>query len=147
MKCICIQSLNNVHTLNIDYKYLNQYLLFLYISVQKRNVLKISTNNSTALKKPWKNFANNLNKIQIEYRSRKRIPPYIYKLLAKSTKLKYARFVCSQLLSLKQFLEFLPTENLENLSIYLEPLYAPAYPDLRDQIENVSVPIQYNYSK
>ncbi|KAK0071158.1 hypothetical protein PV325_013370 [Microctonus aethiopoides] len=102
------------------------------------NVLEISTNNPRDLKKPWEKFANNLNEIQIKYISYKRMLPNFYKLLAKSTQLKYAQFMCLKLRSLRLLLEFLPTENLENLSIdLLEFDYGGARPEWNHLIGNV----------
>ncbi|KAK0077528.1 hypothetical protein PV326_009996, partial [Microctonus aethiopoides] len=102
------------------------------------DVLEISTNNPRDLKKPWEKFANNLNEIQIKYISYKRMLPKFYKLLAKSTQLKYAQFMCLKLRSLRLLLEFLPTENLENLSIdLLEFDYGGARPEWNHLIGNV----------
>ncbi|KAK0172493.1 hypothetical protein PV328_005804 [Microctonus aethiopoides] len=103
-----------------------------------RDLLQISTNNPRDLKKPWKKYGNNLNEIQIVYLSYKTMLPKFYKLLAKSTQLKYARFKCSKLETLRLLLEFLPTENLENLSVHLlESEYRVYLPEWNHLMGNI----------
>ncbi|KAK0071973.1 hypothetical protein PV326_000617, partial [Microctonus aethiopoides] len=102
------------------------------------DVLEISTNNPRDLKKPWKKYGNNINEIRIVYLSYESMLPKFYKLLAKSTQLKYVRFKCSKLGTLRLLLEFLPTENLENLSIHLlESEYRVFLPEWNHLMGNV----------
>ncbi|KAK0084852.1 hypothetical protein PV325_006267 [Microctonus aethiopoides] len=85
----------------------------------QNDVLKIRTSNGRYLEKPLRKFASNLYKIKIEDNGRWDTSPYIYKLLKKCTNLTYARLVCQRSQSVEHFLEFLPTDNLEDLSIIL----------------------------
>ncbi|KAK0172446.1 hypothetical protein PV328_005762 [Microctonus aethiopoides] len=64
--------------------------------------------------------------------------PKVYKLLAKCTQLKYARFECSKSRSLRLLLEALPTENLETLSMQLLGLkYRGVRPEWNHLMGNV----------
>ncbi|KAK0084847.1 hypothetical protein PV325_006262 [Microctonus aethiopoides] len=97
-----------------------------FVSVPRRryveiigDVLNITTINPADLEEPLKKFAGRLKKIQITDQSQEEIPPNIYELLIKCTNLSYAQFKCRWSRSVDQFLKFLPTDNLEDLSIHL----------------------------
>ncbi|KAK0179384.1 hypothetical protein PV327_005142 [Microctonus hyperodae] len=79
--------------------------------------LDVWSDDTTHLEKILEKFASNLNKIKIEDSIRSDAPCFNFKLLNKCTKLNYARLECFHDRLLEQFLEFLPTDNLEYLSI------------------------------
>ncbi|KAK0172497.1 hypothetical protein PV328_005807 [Microctonus aethiopoides] len=101
------------------------------------DVLNIKTNNPADLEEPLKKFAGRLKKIQITDDSQEEIPSNIYELLTKCTNLSYAQLKCRWSRSVEQFLKFLPTDNLEDLSIHLHASYESVRPRLHDIIGDV----------
>lgn len=111
------------------------------------NVLNIKTNNPADLEGPLKKFASHLEKIQITDESQEEIPSHIYELLTECTNLNYAQLKCRWSRSVERFLKFLPTDNLEDLSIHLPITYGAVVPRLNHIIGDVSVFTQNNESK
>ncbi|KAK0179379.1 hypothetical protein PV327_005137 [Microctonus hyperodae] len=64
-----------------------------------------------------KKYASAFKEIIIKDIAQENIPRSIYKLLSESTQLNYVDFHCERSESLERFLKFLPTKNLEYLSI------------------------------
>ncbi|KAK0172499.1 hypothetical protein PV328_005809 [Microctonus aethiopoides] len=85
----------------------------------KGSVLDITTDNIADIEKVLKKLGSHLEKIQIMDDTVKEIPPKIYKLLIKSKNLSYALLKCRRTRSCERFLKFLPTKNLEQLSIQM----------------------------
>ncbi|KAK0172500.1 hypothetical protein PV328_005810 [Microctonus aethiopoides] len=95
-----------------------------------QNVLEILTNNLADIEKPLEKLASNLNKIDIEDKTQHGISSDVYKLLSNCTELKYIRLCCRRSQSVKEFLKFLPTDNLEHLLIQLPRTYEDDQPHL-----------------
>ncbi|KAK0084848.1 hypothetical protein PV325_006263 [Microctonus aethiopoides] len=89
----------------------------------KGSVLDITTDNIADIEKILKKLGSHLEKIHIIDRTQVGLPPRIYKLLTKSKKLSYAQITCRSTRSCERFLKFLPTENLEQLSIQMFPVF------------------------
>ncbi|KAK0179380.1 hypothetical protein PV327_005138 [Microctonus hyperodae] len=94
-------------------------------SVQIKNkTLEVWGGNSNRLNMPIKTFASELKKIKIFNENRRAIIPYsVFKSLAKCKRLNYAEIECCSSRQLSYFLKYLPTNNLEHLSLSLRPRY------------------------
>lgn len=103
----------------------------------KGDVLHIMTDNIADIEKLLKKLGSHLKKIHIMDETQVGIPPKIYKLLTKS-KLSYARVTCRKIRSCERFLKFLPTENLEQLSIQMFYVSDDVQPQLNYHVGKVS---------
>ncbi|KAK0179378.1 hypothetical protein PV327_005136 [Microctonus hyperodae] len=81
------------------------------------DVFKVWTDDPKDIKEPLEKYGSDLKKIIIQDEGDEDIPPSIYQLLAKCTKLNYARVECRDHDRLELFLKYLPADNLEDLSI------------------------------
>lgn len=104
-----------------------------------QNVLEVLTDNLVDIEKSLEKLASSLNKIDINDKTQQGIPSDVYKLLSKCTELKYIRLCCCRSRSVKEFLTFLPTDNLEHLLIQLPRSYEGAQPHFNDLMKIVSV--------
>lgn len=90
---------------------------------------EVWTHDEKEVEEPLKTYASKLHKIIIQDEGYKYIPHKTYKLLAECTNLKYARHECREPEPMTHFLEFLPPDNLEYLSI-----------DFRERYDNTTGP-------
>ncbi|KAK0179373.1 hypothetical protein PV327_005131 [Microctonus hyperodae] len=99
----------------------------------KNNVLFLHTHKRVYTEKPLKKFASNLTKIIImDFDDSDDLPPSFYELLTKCTKLSFIHLDCHYSQSAEEFLKFLPTDNLEDLSIILNDRYVDLSIDITE---------------
>ncbi|KAK0095137.1 hypothetical protein PV326_009135 [Microctonus aethiopoides] len=106
--------------------------IFSYLDIYDRQRMGLAN-----IEKPLKRFASQLKKIQIATENRKDFPLNVYKLLTECTNLNYAQLECVRSRSVERFLEFMPHDNLEHLSIRLFLTYQSVRVKMNHLMDNI----------